>query len=58
MFLFAMAQAAEERQRALRNQTEDQAEYDLAENGARISRDEREQFDALLETIRYTKPTR
>ncbi|NHQ75019.1 DNA primase [Roseovarius gahaiensis] len=53
-----LGQAAEERQRALRNQTEDQAEYDLAENGARISRDEREQFDALLETIRYTKPTR
>jgi len=53
-----LGQAAEERQRALRNQTEDRAEYDLADNGARISRDEREQFDALLETIIYTKPTR
>ncbi len=53
-----LGQAAEERQRALRNQTEDRAEYDLAENGARISRDEREQFDALLEKIRYTKPSR
>src|SRR6056297_3125714 len=53
-----LGQAAEERQRALRNQTEDRAQYDLAENGARISRDEREQFDALLEKIRYTKPTR
>ncbi|MBU3258795.1 DNA primase [Roseovarius sp. PS-C2] len=53
-----LGQAAEERQRALRNQTEDRVEYDLAENGARINRDEREQFDALLEKISYTKRTR
>ena len=53
-----VSEAAEERQRALRNQTEDRVVYDLAENGARINRDEREQFDALLEKISYTKRTR
>jgi len=34
---------------------EDKAEYDLGDNGARISKDERSALDALLETIRYSK---
>ncbi|SHL84265.1 DNA primase [Roseovarius litoreus] len=53
-----LGQAAEERQRALRSQTEDTTEYDLAENGARISRDERERLEKLLNGITFSKPAR
>src|SRR6056297_2475752 len=53
-----LGQAAEERQRALRSQTEDTTEYDLAENGARISRDEREKLEKLLNGITFSKPGR
>ncbi|MCZ4353321.1 DNA primase [Roseovarius aestuarii] len=53
-----LGQAAEARNRAVRSQHEDRAEYDLADNGARINRDEREQFDALLDKITFAKPRR
>jgi DNA primase len=51
-----LRQAAEARNRAMRSQQEDRAEYDLGDNGARINRDERSAFDALLGKISYSKP--
>ncbi len=50
-----LGQAAETRNRAQRSQQEDKAEYEVGDNGARISRDERDAFAALLERIRYSK---
>lgn len=53
-----LGQAAEARNRAVRSEHEDRTEYDLADNGARINRGEREQFDALLDRITFSKPRR
>lgn len=53
-----LSQAAEARNRAVRSEHEDRAEYDVAENGARLNRDEREEFDALLDRITFSKPRR
>ena len=53
-----LGQAAEARNRAVRSDHEDRAEYDLADNGARINRGEREEFDALLDKITFSKPRR
>lgn len=53
-----LGQAAEARNRAVRSEHEDRAEYDLADNGARINRGEREEFDALLDRITFSKPNR
>ncbi|QIE45176.1 DNA primase [Pseudohalocynthiibacter aestuariivivens] len=53
-----LGQAAEARNRAVRSQHEDKAEYDFAENGARINRGEREEFDALLDKISFSKTRR
>ncbi|MEO3415704.1 DNA primase [Roseovarius sp. CAU 1744] len=53
-----LQQAAEARNRAIRSQQEDKAEYDLGDNGARINRGEREQFHALLDKITSSKPGR
>jgi len=53
-----LGQAAEARNRAVRSEHEDRAEYDLADNGARINRGEREEFDALLDRITFSKPSR
>ena len=53
-----LGQAAEARNRAVRSQQEDKAEYDLGDNGARINRGEREQFDALLNKITFSKTRR
>ncbi|WP_336098578.1 DNA primase [Roseovarius sp. CH_XMU1461] len=50
-----LGQAAEARNRALRSQQEDKTEYDTAANGARVSRDERDAFDALLDRIGFSK---
>ena len=50
-----LGQAAETRNRAQRSQQEDKAEYEVGDNGARISRDERDAFEALLERINYSK---
>ena len=53
-----LGQAAEARNRAMRSENEDRAEYDTGENGARINREERSAFDALLQKIGYSKPDR
>lgn len=53
-----LGQAAEARNRALRSAREDTDEYDLGDNGARIRRAEREEFDALLNRISFSKPGR
>ena len=53
-----LGKAAEARNRAVRSEHEDRAEYDLADNGARINRGEREEFDALLDRITFSKPRR
>ena len=50
-----LGQAAEAANRAMRSQNEDKAEYDRGENGARINRDEREAFQALLDQIGHSK---
>ncbi|KAA2316256.1 DNA primase [Pseudooceanicola sediminis] len=51
-----LGQAAQARNAATRSENEDRAEYDLGENGARINRGERSALDALVQSIRYTKP--
>lgn len=53
-----LSQAAEARNRADRSQHEDKAEYDTGDNGARIKREERSAFDALLQRIEYAKRPR
>ncbi len=53
-----LSQAAEARNRAVRSEHEDKAEYDTGDNGARINRDERERFQALLDKIGHAKPQR
>ena len=55
---YRLGQAAEARNRALRSQQQDRAEYDRAENGARINRDEKARLDTLLEQISTSKPGR
>lgn len=53
-----LSQAAQARNRAERSEHEDKAEYDTGDNGARINRQERDAFDALLEKIKHSKPKR
>ncbi len=53
-----LSQAAQARNRAIRSEHEDKAEYDTGDNGARINRTERARFDALLDKIRNGKPQR
>lgn len=48
-------QATETRNRALRSEQEDRAHYDVGENGARINRDERDAFDAILGKINFSR---
>ncbi|KZY22274.1 MULTISPECIES: DNA primase [unclassified Sulfitobacter] len=50
-----LSEAARAADRAVRAGQEDKAEYDIGDNGARISRDERNALDALLGTIRFSK---
>ncbi|WP_371227500.1 DNA primase [Roseovarius sp. 2305UL8-3] len=50
-----LGQAAEAHNKALRSESEDKAEYDTSDNGARIKRDEKAQFEALLDQITYSK---
>ena len=50
-----LGQAAEASNRAMRSLQEDSAEYDTGDNGARINRDERNAFDALLKKIGHSK---
>ena len=51
-----LGEAVRAADRAQRSGQEDKAEYDVGENGARISRDERSALDKLLDGIRYEKP--
>ena len=50
-----LRQAAEARNRAVRSENEDKATYDVGENGARLNRDERDAFGALLDRIGFTE---
>jgi len=50
-----MAQVAQARNSAGRGDTDDTAEFDTAPNGARMNRDERSAFDALLDRIGLAK---
>ncbi|ETX14203.1 DNA primase [Roseivivax halodurans JCM 10272] len=50
-----LRQASEEFARAQRAVREDDIEYDLGDNGARIDRGERNAFAALMDTIRFDK---
>ncbi|WP_227269787.1 DNA primase [Roseobacter weihaiensis] len=51
-----LSEAAKAADKALRSGQEDRAEYEIGDNGARISRDERSALDALLATIKSRKP--
>lgn len=51
-----LREAAESRNRATRSQQEDRAEYDIADNGVPMNRDERSALDALLAQISFDKP--
>ena len=53
-----LSEAARAAQEAERSGKEDQTEFDLGENGAAVSRRERESFEALLDQIQFTKPGR
>ncbi len=50
-----LGQAAEARNRTDKGGHEDRAEYDLGPNGARLRRDEKETFEALIGRIDYSK---
>ena len=50
-----LQQAAETRNRAVRSENEDKAEYDVGKNGARIKREERAALDKLLGKISFSK---
>lgn len=50
-----LSQAADAKNRAMRSQFEDTAEYETGENGARVNREEREAFESLLDRITYFK---
>jgi len=50
-----LQQAAEARNRADHSHAEDKTEYDLAPSGAKMSRDEREEFGKLLDQIAHSK---
>lgn len=51
-----LSEAAKAAQQVLKSGQDDRAEYDIGDNGARISRDERNAFDALLASIKTQKP--
>ncbi len=50
-----LKQAAEARNRAVRSENEDKANFDVGENGARLDREERDAFGALLDRIGFTQ---
>lgn len=51
-----LSQAAEARNRAIRSEQQERTDYDTGANGARISRDERDAFEALLQRIGHATP--
>lgn len=50
-----LKQAAEARNRAVRSENEDKANFDVGENGARLDREERDAFGALLDRIGFSQ---
>ncbi|WP_170422087.1 DNA primase [Ruegeria arenilitoris] len=55
---YRLAQAAEERNRTSRSQNEDRAVFDIADNGARINRDEKDAFKAIMSGINFERKRR
>ncbi len=55
---YRVGQAAEERNRASRSQNEDRAIFDIADNGARINRDEKDAFKAIMSGIKFERKRR
>ncbi|WP_299659664.1 DNA primase [uncultured Ruegeria sp.] len=55
---YRLAQAAEERNRTSRSQNEDKAVFDIADNGARINRDEKDAFAAIMSGINFARKRR
>ena len=55
---YRLAQAAEERNRTSRSQNEDRAVFDVADNGARINRDEKDAFAAIMSGINFERKRR
>ncbi|NDW47285.1 DNA primase [Ruegeria sp. PrR005] len=55
---YRVGRAAEERNRASRSQNEDKAIFEVADNGARIKRDEREAFAAIMAGINFDRKRR
>ncbi|WP_420584388.1 DNA primase [Ruegeria sp.] len=55
---YRLAQAAEERNRTSRSQNEDRAVFDIADNGARINRDEKDAFAAIMSGINFERKRR
>ena len=51
-----LSEAARAADRAIRSGQEDRKEYEVGANGARISRDEKNALDALLQSIKSQKP--
>ena len=51
-----LGEAAKAAEHAARSGQEDTVEYDVGDNGARINRSERDAFEALMDTIRFSKP--
>ncbi len=50
-----LRQAAQARNEAVRSESEDRANYDVADNGVRLDREERDSFGALLDRIGFSK---
>lgn len=50
-----LKQAAEARNRAVRSENEDKANFDVGENGARLDREELDAFGALLDRIGFNQ---
>lgn len=50
-----LGQAAESRSKAERSETEDKATYDMADNGVRLNRSERDAWERILQSIEYGK---
>ncbi|MBN9889231.1 DNA primase [Salipiger abyssi] len=50
-----LAQAAQARNQAVLRKDEDEMDYDFGPNGARIDKDERSAFEALMQQIRFSK---
>ena len=50
-----LGQAAEARNKAVRSENEDRAQYDIADNGARLNREERDLLSSLTDGINFSR---